>query len=149
MSEEQGPGRGERRARETMARFRAEAEEYVGPQLQADEKIVAVLLKAMTRPIYPLIGLFGLIGLRAYAVVVTDRRVLFVRLGLSKWEPRALEDAFARDQVRVVEWRPTSRISGTGLALLVLDRAGQPFKLRPEPNSGADELVDALGGVVG
>jgi hypothetical protein len=142
MSEERGSGRTERRARETQARFRSEAEEYVRPQLQTGETIVAVLVRALTRPVYPLIFAL-LLPARPYSVVVTDRRVLFLRLGMSKYEPR-VEDVFDRDQIRVVESRPPTRMWGVGL--IVFDRAGKPFKLRPGPHSGADELVEALGG---
>ncbi len=148
MADEGGLSRVERAARATRDRFRSEAEEYLRPHLQPDEKIVAILAKALTTPVYPLVGLIQFLWMRAYTVVVTNRRVIFLRLGLSKSQPRAVEGEFPREQVHVREWRPkTSRVTGTGLAVLVLDRAGEPFKLRPDPYAGGEELVEALGGV--
>jgi hypothetical protein len=120
-------------------------EEYVKPQLQPDEQILAVLARSQTRPILPLIGLIQLIGLRYYSVVATNRRVFFVRLGGSG-KPRSIEDVFDRSQVRVLEWRQTSRVTGSGMPLLVFDRSGQRFTLRPQV-LGGEELVAALGGI--
>jgi len=146
MPEQDGPGRLERRVQETVARRRAQVEEYVRPHLEPDEQIVAVLVRAQTRPIMPLIGLIQLIGLRYYSVVATNRRVLFVRLS-GTGKPRAIEDTFEREKVRVLVWRRTSRVTGSGMPLLVLDRAGQRFTLRPNlSHNGGDELVGVLGG---
>jgi hypothetical protein len=146
MPGENGRGRVERRVQEVTARRRANVEDYVRPQLQPDEQIAAVLVRAQNRPIIPLIGLIQLFFLRYYSVVVTSRRVLFVRLGAAG-RPRAIEDVFDREQVRVLEWRRTSRVTGSGMPLLVLERAGQRFTLRPNlSHSGGDEVVAELGG---
>jgi len=51
MPEQDGPGRLERRVQGTVARRRAQVEEYVRPHLQPDEQIVAVLVRA-----YPSLG---------------------------------------------------------------------------------------------
>ncbi len=148
MADKGGLSRVERAARAARERFRSEAEEYLRPHLQPGERIVAMLAKATTMAVYPFVGLIQLFWMRAYTVVVTDRRVIFLRLGLSKWQPRAIEGEFPREQVHVREWLPkTSRVTGTGLAVLVLDRAGEPLKLRPDPYAGGEELVEALGGV--
>ena len=144
---DKGPGWGERKAREIIGRSQAQAEEFVRPELEEGEDIAAVLVNASNKDAArtaPLGVAANLVGLRVFTVVVTNRRVLFVRVGGMKGEPRAIEQAVPRDQVRVVEYQHPKRGMRAN-PRLVLEVAGHQFVLAPPTNyNGAQEVHDAL-----
>jgi hypothetical protein len=125
-----------------VERRRQQVREFAGSYLESGERIVAVLPNGQTG--WPYLGVINLLWVRCFAVVVTDRRVLFVRCSVSAGTLQSFEASVPRDSVRVLEWQ-------TGLwSKLVIARPDQsdPFKLnvtRTYRTDGA-EVVAALGG---
>lgn len=80
--------------------------------------------------------------LRAYAVVVTDRRVLLIRRGKTRpGRPQRVDVSVARDTVRLLEWRP-----GTPYSTLVIEADGRRFRLTTHSPFAAEArtVVDSL-----
>lgn len=122
--------------------------DFVAPQLEPGEQVEAILRASQTGPspwlwsllLGPLLGV--LYGIRHYAVTVTDRRVLFVRLGGWVGGPKAVEEAYPRTAVKVKDFKP-----GTVYGVLRLTRPSGELKLNFHrvARGGAEDVVRALG----
>ena len=153
-----GTERVERAVRKASAKYRAKAEEVVGPILEADERIVA-MASAMTgfHPSAkgPAGAALQAASVKGWMVVATDRRVFFLpfkRGGMRARLTGEVEGEFPREEVRVLEWEVSdpsvSVVLNEGTVKFVLDVAGEPrtYHLWDAPVSDAEELIEALGG---
>lgn len=126
-------------------RRRAKVEEFVTPQLEPGEKIDAILSFSQTGPSPWFAALTYLIffWIRPYAVVVTDRRVIFVRRSLWTNRVKGIDGTAPRNEVTVAEYRPP-KVWGK----LVLNRPVGLIKLNVHRmnREELDTFVPALGG---
>jgi hypothetical protein len=117
---------------------------FVAPHLGEGEQVTAVMPTGQTGPSpwFALLTYLIFFWIRMYAIVVTDRRVVFVRCSIWTCGPRRVEDTPPRGDVSVLEWTP-----GALWGKLVLDRKGQALKLNVHRafRAGADAVVAALG----
>lgn len=106
--------------------------DFVSPHLEAGEVINVVLASATgpLPPLIPIVPIFGVAAMctrwfRAYALVVTEGRVLLVRRAkIRPGRPQSVDLALPIERVKVLDW--TERPSyGT----LVLDADGQQIRL--------------------
>jgi hypothetical protein len=127
-------------------RRRRKVEEFVTPQLEQGEQIQAILSYSQTGPSPWFAALTYLIffWIRPYAVVVTDRSVLFVRRSLWTNRIKGIESTAPRNDVTVAQYKPPPTLWGK----LVLNRPGGPLKLNVHRmnREELDALVPALGG---
>ena len=121
--------------------------DFVKPQLEAGEEVNAVLNSGQTGlPAWLAMNLVGMLMffmVRYYAVVVTDRRVLVLRLGGLSGAPKAIEEAYPRSAVKVHDYK-APRLYG----VLSLERptAGLlKLQLIRQSREGADAVAQALG----
>jgi hypothetical protein len=122
-------------------RRREQVREFASSHLEEGERIVAVLPNGVTG--WPWLPSLNLLLASAFAVVVTDRRVLFVGCSTASGVPESLDASVPRDSVRVLGWR-----RGAVWGKLVItrpDRSG-PFKLNVPRVYGGDgeEVASAL-----
>jgi|GEM_PF-2813350 hypothetical protein len=107
----------------------AKVSEFAGTVMEADEHVVAVLGQAMRGPSVMFVALISpfLSFLQTpFAVVVTERRVLLIRLkmALTGYPPKSLEAAYPRSTVKA------SFKGGAVTGKLVLEGMGdQPLNL--------------------
>jgi hypothetical protein len=127
-------------------RRRAKVEEFVTPQLEPGEKIDAILSWSQTGPSPWFAALTYLIffWIRPYAVVVTDRRVLFIRRSFWTNRVKNIESTVPRNEVTVAAYKPPPTLWGK----LVLNRPGGQLKLNVHRmnREELDTFVPALGG---
>lgn len=118
--------------------------EFVAPSLEAGEHVQVVLPHGQTGPTpwFFLLTYLTLFWIRYVAIVVTDRRVLFVKRGTLSGRLQGVEATFDRGAVGVGEWRP-----GALWSVLRLERPDGPLKLNVHRmhRADAEELVAALG----
>ena len=91
-------------------RRREQVAAAVGPQLEPGEEILANLPSCQTGPspwFYAVTYLIAF-SIRQLGVVVTDRRVFFVKRGTFTNSVKGVEAVDPRDAVEVTEWKPAS-----------------------------------------
>jgi hypothetical protein len=119
----------------------------VQPELEAGEQIVATIGQSQTGPTpwFFLITYFIIFWIRYWALVLTDRRVIFVKCSTWTGGPRAVDHSVPRDQVKVLEFR-----TGTVWSKLTLQAGPETLKLNVPRISRDDAtaFVQALGGAV-
>ena len=125
--------------------------DFVQPQLEQGEQVQAILRGGTTGPspwlwsgLGPILVL--LMGIRSYAVAVSDRRVFFVRLSGWLGGPQRIEDAYPRAAVTVKEFKP-----GSVYGVLDLTRPNGELKLNFHRvmRDGATDVARALGAAIG
>lgn len=116
------------------------------PALESGEQIVAVVGQAQTGPTPWFFLLTWLIAfwIRYWGLVLTDRRLIFVKCSSFTGGPRSVDHSVPRDQVRVLEYKPP-KVWGK----LVLQTGSETLKVNVHRISRDDvnALVQALGGV--
>ena len=128
-------------------RRRAKVEEFVKPQLEPGEQIVMTVSHVQTGPTPWFQALFGILFLfwvKYQALVLTDRRVLVIKKSMMSGRPRAIDAAYPRNQVKVLDYREP-KVWGK----LTLDYGSGPVKLNVHRmnREQAQQFIDALGGV--
>jgi hypothetical protein len=132
-----------------LQRSRDMIADFVTPHLEAGEGIKVVLANANgpLPPLTPIVPIFGVAAMctrwfRAYALVVTDGRVLLVRRGkIRPGRPQSIDLALPIERVKVLDW--TERPSyGT----LALDADGQQLRLHTVGTFSVDvpAILEAL-----
>jgi hypothetical protein len=124
----------------------AKVSAFATTSLEPGEQIVAVLGLAMTGPSAMLVALLStwLIFLqKRFAVVLTDRRLIVIRLKttLTGYPPKVVDGAYPRSSVKV------TFSHGTITGKLVIEAAGRESLSLSVPRiyeSGAEQVANAL-----
>ena len=124
-------------------RRREQVAAAVAPQLEPGEEILANLPSCQTGPSPWMYAVTYLIAfsIRQLGVVVTDRRVFFVKRGTFTNSVKGIEAVLDRDAVQVTEWKPAGLWS-----TLRLQRPGGMLKLNVHRmhREDAEGLVQTL-----
>ena len=117
------------------------------PQLEPGEQIVATIGQSQTGPTPWFFLLTWLIAfwIRYWGLVLTDRRLVFVKCSSFTGGPRSVDHSVPRDQVKVLEYKRPG-VWGK----LVLQTGPETLKINVHRISrdDADAFVQALGGSV-
>lgn len=121
-------------------------EEFITPQLEAGERVDTILSYCQTGPSpwFTALTVLIIFWIRPYAIVVTDRRVIFIRRSALTNRVKGIESIAARHEVTVAVYH-VPILWGK----LVLNRPGGPLKLHVHRMHLEDleTFVPALGGV--